>query len=59
MKVSLGLRTGGLFATEPELAERIRGAGEIVGEAWWPMPLVADHAVGVRSDIALACSFTA
>jgi leucyl aminopeptidase len=52
MKVSLGLRTGGLFATEPALAERIQVAGETVGEAWWPMPLVADHAAGVRSDIA-------
>lgn len=52
MKVSLGLRTGGLFATEPELAERIRAAGETVGEDWWPMPLVADHADAVRSDIA-------
>jgi leucyl aminopeptidase len=52
MKVSLGLRTGGLFATEPALAERIQIAGETVGEAWWPMPLVADHADEVRSDIA-------
>ena len=52
MKVSLGVRTGGLFATEPELAERIRAAGETVGEAWWPMPLVADHVDGVRSDLA-------
>ena len=52
MKVSLGLRTGGLFATEPELADRIRAAGETVGEDWWPMPLVADHADEVRSDIA-------
>ncbi len=52
MKVSLGLRTGGLFATEPELAERIRAAGETTGEDWWPMPLIADHADGVRSDIA-------
>ena len=52
MKVSLGLRTGGLFATEPELAERIQAAGETAGEAWWPMPLIDDHAHGVRSDIA-------
>ena len=52
MKVSLGLRTGGLFATEPELAERIQAAGEAVGEAWWPMPLLDDHAEGVRSEIA-------
>ncbi|MGH3795032.1 MAG: leucyl aminopeptidase family protein [Pseudonocardiaceae bacterium] len=52
MKVALGLRTGGLFASEPGLAERIRTAGQATGEAWWPMPLVADHAADVRSDIA-------
>ncbi|MGH3897676.1 MAG: leucyl aminopeptidase family protein [Pseudonocardiaceae bacterium] len=52
MKVSLGLRTGGLFATGPELTERIRAAGERAGEDWWPMPLVADHVNEVRSDIA-------
>jgi leucyl aminopeptidase len=52
MKVSLGLRTGGLFATEPKLAQRIQAAGEAAGEAWWPMPLIDDHAGEVRSDIA-------
>ncbi|MGH8918381.1 MAG: peptidase M17, partial [Actinomycetes bacterium] len=52
MKVSLGLRTGGVFATEPGLAERIRAAGAATGEDWWPMPLVADHADKVRSDLA-------
>jgi leucyl aminopeptidase len=52
MKVSLGLRTGGLFATEPELAGRIQAAGEAAGETWWPMPLLDDHADEVRSDIA-------
>ncbi len=52
MKVSLGLRTGGLFATEPELATRIQNAGEATGEAWWPMPLIDDHVDEVRSDIA-------
>ena len=52
MKVSLGLRTGGLFASEPALAERIQAAGEVVGEAWWPVPLLADHADAVRSDLA-------
>ncbi len=52
MKVSLGLRTGGLFASQSELAERIQAAGEATGEAWWPMPLVADHADEVRSDLA-------
>jgi len=52
MKVSLGLRTGGLFATESHLTERILTAGDVVGEAWWPMPLIDDHAADVRSDIA-------
>ncbi len=52
MKVSLGLRTGGVFASEPALAERIRTAGCSVGEDWWPMPLLADHADDVRSEIA-------
>ena len=52
MKVSLGLRTGGLFATQRELAERIQVAGEAAGELWWPMPLIDDHAEAVRSDTA-------
>lgn len=52
MKVSLGLRTGGVFASEPALAERILTAGCSVGEDWWPMPLLADHADDVRSEIA-------
>ncbi len=52
MKVSLGLRTGGLFATETQLAERIQAAGEVAGELWWPMPLLDDHTDAVRSEIA-------
>jgi leucyl aminopeptidase len=52
MKVSLGLRTGGLFATDAHLAERIQRAGEAAGEAWWRMPLSDDHANEVRSDLA-------
>ncbi|MFC4004256.1 leucyl aminopeptidase [Prauserella oleivorans] len=52
MKVALGLRTGGLFATDDDLADRVRSAGERVGEQWWRMPLVEDHAEDVRSEIA-------
>ena len=52
MKVSLGLRTGGLFATEHQLVERIQAAGEAAGELWWPMPLIDDHVEALRSDIA-------
>jgi leucyl aminopeptidase len=52
MKVSLGLRTGGLFATDSGLAERIINAGQAAGEAWWRMPLSDDHAGEVCSDLA-------
>ncbi len=52
MKVSLGLRTGGLFATDRGLAERIRAAGQAAGEEWWSMPLVEDYAHEVPSEIA-------
>ena len=52
MKVALGLRTGGLFATTDELAQRISTAGAQVGERWWRMPLLAEHAEAVQSELA-------
>ncbi|GAA3439345.1 leucyl aminopeptidase family protein [Kutzneria kofuensis] len=52
MKVSLGVRTGGLFATSDELAAQLITAGEQVGEAHWRMPLLEDLADSVRSEIA-------
>jgi leucyl aminopeptidase len=51
MKVSLGLRTGGLFATDDALAWRVRGAGERAGEAWWRMPLLDAHAESIRGEL--------
>ncbi|MFD6071556.1 MULTISPECIES: leucyl aminopeptidase family protein [Amycolatopsis] len=51
MKVSLGVRTGGVFATEDALAERITKAGERVGEAWWRMPLLEDLAETVQGSL--------
>ena len=50
MKVSLGLRTGGLFATDDALAASVVAAGSRVGEAWWRMPLVEDYADNVRGE---------
>ncbi|MFB9686268.1 leucyl aminopeptidase family protein [Amycolatopsis plumensis] len=50
MKVSLGLRTGGLFASDSALAAAVISAGERVGEAWWRMPLVEDYAENVRGE---------
>jgi leucyl aminopeptidase len=51
MKVSLGLRTGGLFATDDELAGRVRDAGERAGEAWWRMPLTEDYAEAIHGEL--------
>jgi leucyl aminopeptidase len=59
MKIALGMRTGGLFASSDDVASRVLAAGEAAGERWWRMPLdsdvgsVADEfADSVRSDIA-------
>src|SRR5699024_9844994 len=52
MKVALGLRTGGVFATDDDLARRVCAAGETTGESWWRMPLLEAHSADVRSTIA-------
>ncbi|WP_158849177.1 leucyl aminopeptidase [Saccharothrix deserti] len=52
MKVSLGVRTGGFFATDDALASRVTRAGTAAGESWWRMPLLEDLAEDVQSDIA-------
>jgi leucyl aminopeptidase len=52
MKVSLGVRTAGFFATTDELAERIDLAGVAAGERWWRMPLLDAHADDVRGELA-------
>ena len=52
MKISLGVRTGGLFATDDALAERISAAGAGVGEAWWRMPLTEAYTESVHGELA-------
>jgi leucyl aminopeptidase len=52
MKVSLGMRTGGLFATDDQLADALLAAGERAGERWWRMPLLDHVADEVDSTIA-------
>lgn len=52
MKVALGLRTGGVFASDEELGQRLRDAGEATGENWWMMPLLEDHAADVTGELA-------
>ncbi|MGC7098974.1 leucyl aminopeptidase family protein [Amycolatopsis lurida] len=51
MKVALGLRTGGLFASDDDLAARVTAAGEAAGEAWWRMPLLEAHADAVKGEL--------
>jgi leucyl aminopeptidase len=52
MKVALGLRTAGIFATDVRLAEQLTRAGARTGEPLWRMPLVADYESNLGSAIA-------
>ncbi|MEV0397931.1 leucyl aminopeptidase [Polymorphospora rubra] len=49
--VALGKRVSGVMGT-PELCERVRTAGDAVGEPAWPMPLPDDVRKGMDSDVA-------
>ncbi len=52
MKVALGQRTGGFFATDDALAESLSAAGAASGEPLWRMPLVEDYEERVESKVA-------
>ncbi|WP_305789295.1 leucyl aminopeptidase [Symbioplanes lichenis] len=49
--VALGKRIAGVMGT-PETIERVKVAGDSVGEPAWPMPLPDDVRKGMESDIA-------
>jgi leucyl aminopeptidase len=49
--IALGRRVAGVMGT-PELCERVRVAGETVGEPAWPMPLPDDVRKGMESAVA-------
>jgi leucyl aminopeptidase len=49
--ISLGKRIAGVMGT-PETCERVRAAGDAVGEPAWPMPLPDDVRKGMESDVA-------
>jgi leucyl aminopeptidase len=49
--VSLGKRIAGVMGT-PETCERVKAAGDEVGEPAWPMPLPDDVRKGMDSDVA-------
>ncbi|MET0495687.1 MAG: leucyl aminopeptidase [Actinoplanes sp.] len=49
--VALGKRIAGVMGS-PEACERVKAAGDAVGEPAWPMPLPDDVRKGMESDIA-------
>jgi leucyl aminopeptidase len=52
MKISLGTRTAGLFASDDALAGELLAAAAVAGEPAWRMPLVDDYEPLLRSEIA-------
>jgi leucyl aminopeptidase len=52
MKIALGLRTGGMFATDDRLAKQLIAAGAAAGEPLWRMPLVDEYEPSLESSIA-------
>ena len=52
MKVALGLRTAGLFATTDGLAEALRTAGAHAGERLWRLPLAEEYGDLLDSAVA-------
>jgi leucyl aminopeptidase len=51
-KISLGQRTGALFANDDVLAEQLLVSGRAGGEPVWRMPIVADYEERISSKIA-------
>lgn len=52
MKVALGQRTGGFFATDEALAGLLSGAGSAAGEPLWQLPLHDDYLDRIDSKVA-------
>jgi leucyl aminopeptidase len=52
MRIALGQRTGGFFATDDALAGLIRTASLSSGEPLWRMPLVDDYEERISSKVA-------
>jgi leucyl aminopeptidase len=52
MKVALGLRTAGVFATSDQLARALIKAGSATGEPLWRLPIDDDYAAALDSYIA-------
>jgi leucyl aminopeptidase len=53
-ETALGDRVGGLLGNDEELVRRAQLAGERVGEAFWPLPLLPEMSTKVRTYSAVA-----
>jgi leucyl aminopeptidase len=56
--VALGKRIAGVMG-DPETCERVKAAGDAVGEPAWPMPLPDEVRKGMESEIADICQTNA
>ncbi|WP_375499861.1 M17 family metallopeptidase [uncultured Jatrophihabitans sp.] len=52
MKLALGMRMAGMFATTDDLAGQLLAAGELSGEQLWRMPLHDEYLATLDSDVA-------
>jgi leucyl aminopeptidase len=52
IKIALGQRTGGYFATDDALADQLRTASLSAGEPLWRMPIVDDYEDRIASKVA-------
>jgi leucyl aminopeptidase len=50
--VALGLKIAGLMGTDEALVDALRAAAEAAGELVWPLPLHAEYADQLRSEVA-------
>lgn len=50
--VALGMRISGLMGTDEALIGALRTAAEAAGELVWPLPLHAEYADQLRSEVA-------
>ncbi len=52
MVVALGHTMTGMFSNDEQLTQDVISAGKTAGEKYWPMPLDAEYAEYIHSDIA-------
>jgi len=50
--VALGKEASGIMGTNDDLIDRIRKAGDIAGERFWPLPLYDEFKEMLKSDVA-------